>query len=53
MPKSPKGKKRLKPKQATRRPDASQTALSIVESIIGGKLVEQPIAPAKRSKRRS
>jgi len=50
MPKGPKVKKRAKPKKAaTRRPDASQTALSIVESIIGGKLVEKPKRARKRS----
>jgi hypothetical protein len=41
MPKSPKVKKRPKPKKAAGRPDASQTALSIVETIIGGKLIEK------------
>ena len=42
MPRGPKAKKPLKAKKAKPRPDASQTALSIVESIIGGKLIEAP-----------
>lgn len=51
MPKSPqrakKPAKTSKPKKAASRPDASQTALSIVETIIGGKLVESPKRKAK------
>jgi|GEM_PF-2803667 len=52
MPKAPqrakKPAKTSKPKKAASRPDASQTALSIVETIIGGKLIE----PATRKRRR-
>jgi len=48
MPKGPQGQKRAKEptkagksKKAAGRPDASQTALSIVESIIGRKLIDR------------
>jgi len=53
MSKGTKAKKRPKAKKATGRPDASQTALSIVETIIGGKLMERPTRPAKRARKRS
>ena len=45
MPKGIKAKKRPKAEKANPRPDASHTALSIVESIIGGKLIEKPKRP--------